>query len=127
MSDEQTREVYRRARIGERFAPGERPCVLVVDFSCGFTDPSCDLGSDLTGEVEATTRVLGVARERGFPVVFTTIAFEPNLRDGALWPQKIPSLEALVKSQGIVGHHVTISDEQSLACACVVLEGRSDV
>jgi len=33
-----------------------------------------------------------------------------------------PRLEELVKSHGIVGHHLTISDEQNLACACVVLE-----
>lgn len=39
-----------------------------------------------------------------------------------------PSLEfnepltALVKSRGINGHHLTISDESNLACACVVLE-----
>lgn len=39
-----------------------------------------------------------------------------------------PSLEfneplaALVKSRGISGHHLTISDESNLACACVVLE-----
>jgi holo-[acyl-carrier protein] synthase len=33
-----------------------------------------------------------------------------------------PELERLVKDRGIVGHHVTISDEASLACACVVLE-----
>lgn len=32
------------------------------------------------------------------------------------------TLAALVHSRGIVGHHLTISDEQSLACACVVLE-----
>ena len=32
------------------------------------------------------------------------------------------NLERLVASRGIVGHHLTISDEQSLACACVVLE-----
>jgi holo-[acyl-carrier protein] synthase len=33
-----------------------------------------------------------------------------------------PRLEELVKSRGIVGHHLTISDEASIACACVVLE-----
>jgi len=27
-----------------------------------------------------------------------------------------------MRREGIVGHHVTISDEKSLACACVVLE-----
>jgi holo-[acyl-carrier protein] synthase len=33
-----------------------------------------------------------------------------------------PSLEKLVRSRGIVGHHLTISDESTMACACVVLE-----
>ena len=33
-----------------------------------------------------------------------------------------PNLERLVKDRGIVSHHVTISDEASLVCACVVLE-----
>lgn len=33
-----------------------------------------------------------------------------------------PRLEELVRSRGIVGYHLTISDEQSLACACVILE-----
>jgi len=95
MSDEQAREVYKRARLGESVTLGERPAVLVVDFSCGFTDPECALGSDLTAEVEATRGLLDVARERGAPVIFTTIGFEPNLKDGALWLQKVPSLGAL--------------------------------
>lgn len=33
-----------------------------------------------------------------------------------------PRLEELIRSRGIAGHHLTISDEQNLACACVVLE-----
>jgi holo-[acyl-carrier protein] synthase len=32
-------------------------------------------------------------------------------------------LDALMRAEGITGHHLTISDEKSLACACVVLEG----
>jgi holo-[acyl-carrier protein] synthase len=32
------------------------------------------------------------------------------------------ALEALVLQRGITGHHLTISDESNLACACVVLE-----
>jgi nicotinamidase-related amidase len=92
MSDEQARQVYERARLGGSVTLGERPAVLVVDFSCGFTDPDCALGSDLTAEVEATRRILDVARERGLPVVFTTIGFEGNGKDGALWLQKVPTL-----------------------------------
>ena len=33
-----------------------------------------------------------------------------------------PDLQRLVEAEGIVGWHVTISDEKSLACAVVVLE-----
>lgn len=32
------------------------------------------------------------------------------------------ALTELMKSRGIIGHHLTISDESNLACACVVLE-----
>jgi holo-[acyl-carrier protein] synthase len=33
-----------------------------------------------------------------------------------------PALAGLVAAEGITGHHLTISDEKSLACAFVVLE-----
>jgi nicotinamidase-related amidase len=69
--------------------------VLVVDFSCGFTDPECPLGSDLTPQVESTRRLLDAARDKGLPVVYTTIAFEPSLKDGGLWMQKVPALAVL--------------------------------
>ncbi len=91
MSDD-TREVYERARLGQSVTPGSRPAVLVVDFSRGFTDPESTMGSDLTEEVGATNRLLAAARERGIPVIFTTIGFEANLKDGSLWLQKAPGL-----------------------------------
>jgi maleamate amidohydrolase len=94
MSDD-TREVYERARLGQSVMLGSRPAVLVVDFSRGFTDPASTMGSDLTSEVEATTRLLDVARAKGIPVVFTTIGFESNLKDGSLWLQKAPGLAEL--------------------------------
>ena len=92
MTDEAAREVYARARLGEPVTMGSRPAVLVVDFSCGFTDPACTLGSDLTAAVESTKRLLDAARAKGLPVVFTTIAFEASRKDGALWLQKVPAL-----------------------------------
>jgi len=92
MSDEQARDVYAKAGLGHGVTMGEHPAVLVIDFSCGFTDPGCALGSDLTTEVEATKRLLDVARAKGLPVVYTTIGFEPSLKDGGLWMQKVPAL-----------------------------------
>jgi maleamate amidohydrolase len=104
MSDE-TREIYERARLGQSVTLGERPAVLVVDFSRGFTDPECTMGSDLTQEVEATVRLLSAAREREIPIIFTTIGFEPNLKDGSLWLEKAPGLAEL----GVGGKWVEIN------------------
>jgi maleamate amidohydrolase len=95
MSDEEARRVYAAARLGQAVTMGERPAVLVVDFSCGFTDPECALGSDLSNEVEATRRLLDAARAKSLPVIFTTIGFDASLRDGGLWLQKVPSLSDL--------------------------------
>jgi maleamate amidohydrolase len=92
MSDEEARRVYAAARLGQAVTMGESPGVLVVDFSCGFTDPECALGSDLSAEVEATRQLLDAARAKGLPVIFTTIGFEPSLKDGGLWLQKAPAL-----------------------------------
>ena len=95
MSDEAAREVYAKAGLGQAVTLGEHPAILVIDFSCGFTDPECPLGSDLSSQVEATRRLLDAAREKGLPVVYTTIAFEQSLKDGGLWMQKVPALGVL--------------------------------
>jgi maleamate amidohydrolase len=92
MSYAEAREVYAKARLGESVTLGSRPAVLVVDFSCGFTDPECTLGADMTEQVEATKRLLDAARAKGLPVIFTTIGFEPSLKDGGLWLEKVPAL-----------------------------------
>jgi nicotinamidase-related amidase len=93
MSDEAAREVYARAALGQSLDLGTRPAVLVIDLSCGFTDPECRLGADLTPQIEATRRLLDAARERRVPVVFTTIGFDPS--DSSLWLQKAPALRDL--------------------------------
>ena len=95
MSDEQAQEVYAKAGLGASVTLGSRPAVLVIDFSCGFTDPECSLGSDMTEAVEQTKRLLDAARAKGLPVIYTTIGFDSSLKDGGLWMQKVPSLADL--------------------------------
>jgi maleamate amidohydrolase len=95
LSDDDARAVYRDARLGQSLIWGTRPAILVVDFTCGFTDPAYEAGSELTEEVEATRRLLDVARGGGLPVVFTAIGFEPSGRDGGIWLQKFPALAEL--------------------------------
>ena len=104
MSDQEAREIYARARLGEPVTLGERPAVLVVDFSCGFTDPTSTLGADLTAEVLATKRLLDAARANERPVVFTTIGYDASLQDGGLWLAKVPALGELQ----VGGHWVEV-------------------
>ena len=77
MSDERhARSTRRRARAVAHL--GERPGVLVIDFTCGFTDPDCILGSDLARRGRGHQAALDAARAKGHPVVYTTIGFEPH-------------------------------------------------
>lgn len=93
--DEQTRTIYARGGIGSDVPLGTRPAVLVVDFINGFTDPECSVGSDLSAEVEATKRLLDVARSLQVPVIFTTVAYQAHMQDAGIWPFKMPGLAAL--------------------------------
>jgi N-formylmaleamate deformylase len=91
---DETRRVYEEAGFGRPAGRGARPAVVVVDFSRGFTDPSCPTGADLSEEVLATARLLDAARERGLFIVFTTIAYDTDA-DGGAWLLKAPGLGAL--------------------------------
>ena len=104
-------------KYGERFArrvltPLEWPAYLRT------TRPVLFLANRFAAK-EAFSKAMGTGFR--FPVtlqcisVVQTAAGKPGF---ALHPR----LDELVKSRGIISHHLTISDEQSLACACVVLE-----
>ncbi|MCX7136643.1 MAG: holo-ACP synthase [Proteobacteria bacterium] len=68
---------------------------------------------------EAFSKAMGTGFR--FPVTLQCISVVPDRR-GKPEFEFHPKLAALVAAEGIVGHFVTISDEKSLACACVVLE-----
>lgn len=95
MSDAAAKDLYAAKGFGQKFEYGTNPAVVVIDFSCGFTDPACALGADLTKEVLATKRLLDAARAQGLLVVYTTIGFDKSGKDGALWLKKVPGLGAL--------------------------------
>ncbi|HET7388244.1 MAG TPA: isochorismatase family protein [Nocardioidaceae bacterium] len=91
------------AGLGERLRRGTRPCVVVVDLANAFTRPSHALGGDLSQVVESTSAVLANARRSGLPVIYTTIAFRPDLSDIGIWVQKAPLLAELVTGTELVG------------------------
>jgi maleamate amidohydrolase len=92
-----TDAVYARAGFGAPVRRGERPAVVVVDLTHGFTDPAAPTGADLSDVVAATAELIEAARLAGVPVVFTTIAYTPAEADGdaITWLTKAPGMRAL--------------------------------
>jgi nicotinamidase-related amidase len=103
MSDDDTIETYERAGFGARIAPGGRPAVVVIDLSRGFTEARWPTGSDLTGVVAATARLIEAARTAGAPVLFTTIAYdEADVAGGVVWLKKASGLAILREGSELV-------------------------
>jgi nicotinamidase-related amidase len=92
-----TDAIYARAGFGAPVRRGERPAIIVVDLTNGFTDPAEPTGADLTDVVAATAELVAAARPAGVPVVFTTIAYTPAEADGdaVTWLTKAPGMRAL--------------------------------
>jgi holo-[acyl-carrier protein] synthase len=104
-------------RYGQRFVhrvltPRERP---------GFErtiSPVLFLANRFAAK-EAFSKAMGTGFR--YPVTLQCISIVQN-RLGKPGFEFHPDLEERMRREGIVGHHVTITDEKSLACACVVLE-----
>ena len=96
-SEEATRADYAAKGLGSRSGFGEKPALLIVDFSNGFTDPASPLGGDFDSQVDVTARLLAKFRTGCFPVVYTTVAYEPDFNDAGIFIEKIPALSLLVK------------------------------
>lgn len=94
---DELRQEYADQGLGGRIGFGARPAIVVVDLIKGFTDPRSPFGSDLDAEVRATLELTAAAREYGIPVIYSTIVYDPSLRDAGLWLRKIASNKWLVE------------------------------
>jgi len=106
-----------RHKYGERFArrvltPLEWPGYLRTG------NPVFYLANRFAAK-EAFSKAMGTGFR--YPVTLQCISVVQNAA-GKPSLEFHPNLERLVTSHGIVRHHLTISDERALACACVVIE-----
>lgn len=90
-----TLELYRSHGLGSRVGFGSRPAIVVVDYIVGFTDPSSPLAGDFSRELRATKSLLNAMRRRGFPVFFTTTAYDKAMTEAGVFVRKVPSLAVL--------------------------------
>ena len=75
---------------------GQKPALIVVDMSVGFTDPASPLHCELEEVVVAIARLLDAMRAARFPVVYTTVAYDGAGKErAAVFIDKVPALLAL--------------------------------
>jgi nicotinamidase-related amidase len=71
-----------------------RPALLLVDMINGFTSSKCPLGTDCPDVVAANASLLAAFRERGLPVIFTTVVYH-NADQAKVFRARIPALNCL--------------------------------
>lgn len=86
---------YKTEDFGASVGLGNQPALIVIDLINAFTDPDTSLGSDVTGVLEQTDRLLTAFREHDLPRYFTTVAFEDSYGDAGRFIEKVPALQEL--------------------------------
>ena len=76
---------------------GQSPALLVIDFQKGLTVPGMLFYGYHEDQIDHTNRISAVMRNKGFPVIFTTVAYDEAeiANDCYQFLRKIPSLRQL--------------------------------
>ncbi len=99
MSQEQ---VYDAAGFGRAVERGTRPAIVVVDYTYGFTDTQYPTAADMSAQIAATRKLTDAARELGFPVIYTIIAYHEGELDKLPWLKKATGMAALREGSRLV-------------------------
>ncbi len=95
-------QVYDTAGFGRAVPRGRRPAIVVVDFSYGFTDTAYPTAANMASQIAATRRLTDIARDAGFPVIYTTIAYHPGEIAMLPWLRKASGMAALLEGSRLV-------------------------
>lgn len=73
---------------------GDKPALLVVDASVGFTDPASPLGADFSAEIANIAALMNTAHTRGWPVFLSTVVYHHDA-EARVFRAKLPDLNRL--------------------------------
>lgn len=95
---------YKRHGLAARVGFGSRPALLVVDFIKAYTTPGSPLyaAPGVPDAVRASVPLLQTVRARGIPVIYTTVSYAPDGRDGGWFVRKVPALLQLAGDSPLV-------------------------
>ena len=89
--------LYERQGLGGAVGFGERPALLLVDFTNAFADPERFGGGNVAEAIANTVPLLRAAREAGLPVAFTRVVYAADGADAGVFTRKAPGLLALTE------------------------------
>jgi maleamate amidohydrolase len=100
---------YRQHGFAGRVGFGQYPALLIIDFIKAYTTPGSPLyaAPGVPDAVRATQPLLAAARAAAIPIIYTTVAYSTDGRDGGMFVQKVPALRQLTQDSPLV----TIVDE----------------
>lgn len=83
------RELYQSHGVGKRVGFGAGCALIIVDFQQSYTRT---WRASSLHPVKNTARLLAAARQRGVPVIFTYMGYEPGHLDAGVWGMKASTL-----------------------------------
>lgn len=100
MASEETTNWYERMQFATPAGYGTSPALLVIDFQKGLTVPGKLFYGYHDDQIEATNRISAVMREKGYPVIFTTVAYDDAeiLNDCYQFLRKLPALKKQLRT-----------------------------
>lgn len=91
-------EDYNRGGFGGALQPGKKPALLLVDVVVAYLTPGQPLYSPrFETALASCERLTDAARAAGVPVIFTNVVYRAGGKDGGLFYQKVPALEAFLE------------------------------
>lgn len=79
---------------------GEKPALVVIDFTRAYTTPGAAFFAEgVVRAVAATVPLLAAARAARIPVIHTRVEYHPSGLDGGFFVKKVPALRAMVAGE----------------------------
>jgi maleamate amidohydrolase len=95
-----SRESNYQGVFDSRTGFGEKPAVVVIDFTLAYTTPGSPFyAPGVVSAVAQTAGLLDAARAAAVPVMYTKVLYHPNGRDGGWFVRKVPALRKLVEGE----------------------------
>lgn len=91
---------------------GNRPGLILVDLSLGFSSPQSPLGGDFQTVLDANKQLLSVFRQNNWPVYFTSVVYFDD-ETASVFRQRLPDLNILQAGSDWVKIHSSLERQET--------------